>query len=519
MRSKTALASLLAGLGACTLPGVAHAQLAAAFADAVTVDTEYLTGANSATDIAFSADGRAVVTLKGGTIVVRRADGTKNMQMGVFGNVDTQSEKGLLGVVADPGVATNNTFYFYVSNGSNANDKHRVYRGVLSANDTFTIDMADPVIAEMNGVGPGLRGPANHDGGGLFIHEGQLYVGVGDTGANATPPTNKFSSCLNLGNGKILRVNLDGSVPTDNPLVGESMVTSCTSTGGDWGTAAPDTRVYAWGFRNPWRFWVDPHTGLMWIGDVGETTREEISVGRGNQHYGYPFNEGTREYGELDGKDCMTGFAPGRECTPPVYDYGRADGANCVIGGLIPEGCGWTNAFDGKLYYLFADHGARWVRALEVRPDRTGVVSTTAVEFGTFGNGPASFRQGPDGAFYLVHDGAGAVYRFAPTNLSGPDCMGGMGGAGGTGGSGGAGATGGSSGGGGVGVTGGSATGGSSGAAGRGGTSAGNGDAGAGGGSDDDGGCGCRVAGRSLQPFAFALLALGVAAAFARRLR
>jgi MYXO-CTERM domain-containing protein len=208
-----------------------------------------------------------------------------------------------------------------------------------------------------------------------------------------------------------------------------------------------------------------------------------------------------------------------------VYDYDRSGGANCVIGGLIPEGSGWTNAFDGKLYYLFADHGARWVRALEVRPDRTGIVSTTAVNFGTFGNGPASFRQGPDGAFYLVHDGAGAVYRFSPTNPSGPDCMGGAGGMGGTAGTG---ATGGSNGG--AGITGGSANGGSatggsaSGTAGSGGTSvggsAGSGDAGGGGSDDDDdGGCGCRVAGRSVQPFAFALLALGAAAALGRRRR
>src|SRR6185503_3053076 len=259
-----------------------------------------------------------------------------------FGMVDTGSEKGLLGVVAHPDVASNNTFFFYVSNGSDSNDKHRVYRGVLAANDTLTIDMANPVIAEAAGNGPGLRGPANHDGGGLFIHDGQLYVGVGDTGANATPPTNKYSSCLNLGNGKILRVNLDGSVPMDNPLVGETMVTSCTSTGGAWATAAPDTRVFAWGFRNPWRFWIDPHTDLMWIGDVGEVTREEISVGTGNQHYGYPFNEGTTMYGQLAGKDCTTGFVPARECTPPVHDYGHSAGANCVIGGIIPEGCGWT---------------------------------------------------------------------------------------------------------------------------------------------------------------------------------
>jgi MYXO-CTERM domain-containing protein len=520
MRSTVVVHSAVLALAAFGGSNVASAQLAAQFADAVTVDTEYVTGANSATDIAFSADGRAVVTLKGGTIVVRRANGTKNMVTGQFGTVDTASEKGLLGVVADPDVATNDTFYFYVSNGTSNDDKHRVFKGVLSATDTFTIDLDNPVIAADNGDGPGLRGPANHDGGGLFIHERQLYIGVGDTGANATPPTNKFSSCLNLGNGKILRVGLDGSVPADNPLVNEAMVTSCTSTGGMWGTAAPDKRVFAWGFRNPWRFWIDPHTDLLWIGDVGEVTREEISVGRGNQHYGYPFNEGTTEYGELAGKECTTGFSPARECTPPVYDYGHTGGANCVTGGLIPEGCGWTNAFDGKLYYLFADHGANWVRALEVKADRSGIASTTAVDFGTFGNGPASFRQGPDGAFYLVHDGAGAVYRFSPTAASGPDCTGGTGG-GGAGGSSGSGAgspNGGGPSGGGTGGTGmsGSAgnavTGGASGSAG-----ASSGDDDGDGDSKDDDGCGCRVAGRSAGPFALALLGVVAAVALGRR--
>lgn len=509
---------LLGLLVACSEEESARAQLAGDFADTITVDTQYLTNANGVTDIAFHSDGRAVVTLKAGTVVIRRTDGTRNMQNNLFGNVDTESEKGLLGVVADPAVATNNAFYFYVSNGTNDNDKHRVFRGTLGTDDALTIDMANPVIAEAAGNGPGLRGPANHDGGGLFIHDGHLYVGVGDTGDNATPPTNKYSSCLNLANGKILRVNLDGSIPSDNPLVSEAMVTSCTSTGGMWGTAAPDQRVYAWGFRNPWRLWVDPHTDLMWIGDVGETTREEISVGSGNQHYGYPFYEGTEDW-SLNAQDqlrlqktCNQEFQPSRECTPPVHDYGRQGGANCVIGGLIPEGCGWTNAFGGTLYYLFGDHGAGWIHALEVRPDRMGVVSSTAIEFGDF-NPMSSFRMGPDDALYVTFDQMGAVYRFAPTNQTGSDCMGG-GGMGGMSGSGGAGMSGGS---GGRAMTGGSAgamaTGGSGGAE----AGAGGSKGGSGGGSDDEDGCGCRTAGRAASPLALALVGLGVAAAFGRR--
>ncbi len=169
----------------------AHADFAPAFVGKVSVDTTYVTGATGATDIAFSGDGRAVVTRKSGQIVVRRADGMVNVVLYPFPpTLDTGSEKGLLGVVADPDVATNRTFYFYVSNGP-TNDKHRIYRAVLSANPTadasFAVDPT-PVLALSRGVGPGLEGPANHDGGGMVIYNGQLYVGVGDTGFNATPP-------------------------------------------------------------------------------------------------------------------------------------------------------------------------------------------------------------------------------------------------------------------------------------------------------------------------------------------
>jgi glucose/arabinose dehydrogenase len=474
-------------------PLPAHAQLTGEFADALEVNADFVTGANGATDIAFAPDGRAVVTRKNGQITIRNTDGTTEAVNGTFTNVDTGSEKGLLGVVAHP--TEQNAFFFYVSNGNSNDDKHRIYKGVLDADNTFTIDTANPIVgADVNPGDPGLEGPANHDGGGLFIHENQLYVGVGDTGANSTPPSNKYSSCLNKPNGKILRVNLDGSIPGDNPLVGLDQVTACDEPRGDWDTAPPDTRVFAWGFRNPWRFWVDPHTGRMWIGDVGETTREEISVsdpieGYQGQHFGYPFHEGTVDYDPLDDLDCNVGFEPGRECTGPVHDYGRGAGTS-VTGGIIPEGCGWEDAFDGTLYYFFADYGSNVIRALEVRPDRSGTVSASGIDAGNLGGGPVSFRQGPAGAMYVVMHGAGAVVEVKPRVQTGDGCQG-------TGGSGGAS--------------------GGSGASGRGGTGGSGADGGGKEPSDDDG-CGCRVVGPRRGSIAALLTALGLTAGvFARR--
>jgi glucose/arabinose dehydrogenase len=414
------LASLVLAASACFVAASsAKAQLAPAFVDKLTLDTGFVTGAALATDVAFSADGRALVTRKTGQIVVRRPDGTTTVIAYPFGGtLDTASEKGLLGVVADPDVAENRAFYFYVSNGPTA-DKHRVYRAVLGeTTDTLTVDPV-PVIAASLGFGPGLEGPANHDGGGMFIHEGKLYVSVGDTGANASPPTNKYGSCLNKGNGKILRVNLDGTVPSDNPLVGLASVTACATPTGAWTTAAPDPRIYAWGFRNPWRMWVDPQTGLMFIGDVGELTREEISIGGPDQHYGYPFEEGSQIWGPVQGMNCSS-MTPSRPCTPPAFSYPRSPGF-AVTGGLIPEACGWSNVFSGP-HYVYGDSGGNFIRALPMNPARTGFASAVPIDVMT-GSAPVSFRMGPDGSLYVVQIGLGAVHRLTPTDQVGSACF------------------------------------------------------------------------------------------------
>jgi glucose/arabinose dehydrogenase len=415
------IASLLIAAAAWIgAPPDAWAQLDPAFVGKLSVDTAFVTGAGSATDIAFSGDGRALVTRKTGQIVVRHADGSTALIAYPFGGtLDTASEKGLLGVVADPNVAQNRAFYFYVSNGPTL-DKHRVYRAVLGeSSDTLTVDPV-PVIAASRGFGPGLEGPANHDGGGMVIHDGHLYVAVGDTGANASPPTNKYGSCLNKGNGKILRVNLDGTVPGDNPLVGLASVSACATVTGPWITAAPDPRIFAWGFRNPWRLWVDAQTDLLFIGDVGEVTQEEISIGGPDQHYGYPFEEGTQIWGNVAGMNCST-LTPSRPCTPPAFSYPRSPGF-AVTGGLIPEACGWSNVFSGA-HYIYGDSGADFIRALPMNGARTAFASATPVQVANYNNAaPVSFRMGPDGSLYVVQIGASAVYRFTPIDQIGSAC-------------------------------------------------------------------------------------------------
>jgi MYXO-CTERM domain-containing protein len=293
----------------------------------------------------------------------------------------------------------------------------------------------------------------------------------------------------------------------------------------------PDERIYAWGFRNPYRFWVDPMTGLLWIGDVGEVRHEEISVGDKGDHFGWPFWEGSEEYNQSwkPANGCQ-GVTPATNCVPEVYDYPHSSGNNCVIGGLIPSGCGWTDEW--KQRYFFGDHGSGRVWTIDVDADRMGADRGSVTDFAST-NGIGSFRMGPDGAMYLVEVDGGAVQRLTPVGWDpascepeppiDPDASTGTGGQG-QGGTGDGGAAGGPAGGGAP-PGGGGTPSGAGGTSGAGATAGGGGDVATvdggvpGSGSGDDGGCGCRVAARDRSGAGLAALVSAVALGALRRRR
>jgi MYXO-CTERM domain-containing protein len=370
------------------------------------VMTAYAIGLSQPTDIAVLPDGRAIIPQRTGNLAVRLPDGTLLKTAGrPPGSVSTStSEQGILGLAADPAFASSHAFYFYVSIGTDVNNRHKVQRGYLDAGNAFTFDSGYVIDT-------GLEGPDNHNGGGIVIHKGQLYVAVGDAGHYFDPPRNKIATCLNKPNGKILRVNLDGQVPADNPLMGLTQVSGCDTYDAPLtNDRAPDTRIFAWGLRNPFRFWIDPKTDLLWVGDVGNDAREEISVGTKGTHFGWPFMEGNLAYNQTWNVGC-TGVVPSRPCTAPVLDYEHTVG-NCVIGGLIPEGCGWPAAYTSR--YFYGDHGRDEVYTLDVTADRHGVVAGSRALFASFSGGMSALRMGPDGALYVAVEGEGAVYRIQP---------------------------------------------------------------------------------------------------------
>jgi glucose/arabinose dehydrogenase len=415
-------------------------------ADTFDLDSSFVTGVDQLTDFRWLDDGRMVILTKTGTAYVRPAGGGSLVTAGTF-SVDTGSEKGLLGVAVDPQFAVNQRLYFYYSAdgsapepGSDAN-RHRVVMRTLSSENHLgpeTLLLDD------------LRGPANHDGGALDIGpDGYLYIGVGDTGNNSNmvpeppyTPTNFYPTCLaddptqhGAGNGKILRIALDGTIPATNPLVGATNVTRCGSGPGtpisQGNLGAPRTEIYAWGFRNPFRLWVDPSTGKVWVGDVGEISYEEVDIVAPGRHHGWPWREGAHGWPTTKCHDVRIGTAAGDapiqddDCVDPIYfcrhdDTGGLDpsadgGCDAITGGQIVDSCDWPEPFRGR--YYFADNANGSLYALTPNLARDGIVGGR-VDVGTVAPDiPVALRTGNDGSLYIgvyPNGGPGRIVRMAP---------------------------------------------------------------------------------------------------------
>lgn len=531
-------------------------------ADTFDVEEEFVAGLTNVTGIRFLPDGRLLILEQGGALKVRATDGAITTAY-TFPVVPTTAneERGLLGAVAHPDFATNKRVIVYWSRsnapevgGSNA-DRHRVASYVLGDDNQLDFGSENILVDR-------LEGPANHDGGALDVGpDRMLYVGTGDTGCNGQraedPNTyhgNLLGTAMNSANGKVLRVDPNktspGSSPADNPFVGATNVSGvkqdspvCDDQDGLENIYDARPEIYAVGFRNAFRIWVDPATGLVWVGDVGDETFEEIDIVEKGKHYGWPLIEGPGRV-ELRGPQgmqmpvridwpeskCNDVVPVGQDCTGPAYvckHDGSASavggtfdgGCKSITGGPIVDSCKFPTSFRGK--YFFGDNAFGNIWTLNVNADRRGLDPASRADFIQVNGGPVEIIEGPDGALYYAvrTSGPSRIARVFPkTPANDPNCMrpgpGGSGSGGGGGAGGGAGAGGSGTGGSG---TGGSGTGGAGvGGAGAGAAGAAGGGNGADGGDDDDG-CGCRTAGgaMSIGPW-FGAFALAAAALLRR---
>ncbi len=378
-------------------------------------------GTSEITSIRFLPDGRMLIGEKRGALKIRENDGTIRM-LYTFA-VTTNSEQGLVGLAVQPDFATSRRIVVYWTRansvGGTTENRINVSSFQLKADDT--IDFASERILVKD-----ITAPANHDGGGLsFGPDGLLYVGVGDNGCNESIPRNRLHQNLrgtsfNTATGKVLRVAVDGSIPPSNPFVGATGAISGVPLPSGLcevraGTTMPTVNepvrkeIYAMGFRNPFRIFVDPKTSFIWVGDVGETSFEEISLVKApGQHFGWPFIEGevSGDAGPHGPTKCTELTPNPGNCVEPVHAYGHLPGNvnGSVTGGVIVDSCKFPKAWRGT--YFFADYLSREIYSMTTLPNRDGLVAGSRKVFanlgGTPGQGPTEIVEGPDGGLYIA---------------------------------------------------------------------------------------------------------------------
>jgi len=341
-----------------------------------------ISGMSNPTAFAIHPDGRIFVCQQTGQLRVIR-NGVLNGTSFVNLTVDSNGERGLLGIAFDPNYAVNRFVYVYYTATTPA-IHNRVSR--------FTADPSNQDVALAGSELPILDlenlGATNHNGGAIhFGPDGKLYVAVGENAvsSNAQSISNRL--------GKILRINSDGSIPSDNPTSFPNI--SGTPTG-------LNRAIWDVGLRNPYTFAFRNGTGAMAINDVGNSTWEEINNGAPGQNYGWPICEGV----------CGTSGM-----TNPIYQYDHSGGVCAITGGDFynPATVTFPAQYVGK--YFFADNCAGWMKYIDpLNPPPTN----GAADFASGISAPVDIHVANDGSLWYLARGAGAVVRVQYTLASTP---------------------------------------------------------------------------------------------------
>src|SRR6185503_8773576 len=181
--------------------------LTAGIANAATLPSGFaetqISGLTSPTAMEFAPDGRLFVCLQGGQLRVIKNGALLPTPFGAL-SVDANGERGLLGVAFDPNFAANNFVYVYYTVPSNPRH-NRVSR--FTANGDVAAANSEVVVLELDN----LSSATNHNGGAIhFGPDGKLYIAVGENANSSNSQT--LANLL----GKVLRINSDGSIPSDN---------------------------------------------------------------------------------------------------------------------------------------------------------------------------------------------------------------------------------------------------------------------------------------------------------------
>lgn len=342
------------------------------------------TGLTGATTLATAPDGRVFVAEQSGALRVVKDDRLLSEPMLRLA-LDDQWERGLIGVTLDPNFAENGYLYV-VSVRGEPYPHHRISR-FTAVGDTAASESELVLFEGDDQTKLGGQVPAGHQGGAIhFGADGKLYVAIGEQTAEQP------AQSLDTLQGKILRLNSDGTIPTDNPFFDEAK--------------GKYRSIWALGCRNPYTFAIDGESGQMLINDVGGKY-EEINQGRAGANYGWPAaDHGPTADARYQG---------------PVFWYPQASicgGAFCPASDVRYQ---FPVMYRGR--YFFMDFVQGWIKTLDPMSLERPV---PAEAFATGLARPVDLSFAADGSLYVLlrnawvkdaqfKPGTGSLHRIRPS--------------------------------------------------------------------------------------------------------
>jgi aldose sugar dehydrogenase len=310
--------------------------------------------------MAFAPDGRMFFTEQPGRLRVISADGTLEPTP-VFATATGGGEAGMLGLDIDPNFANNHFLYMFYCTGSNPNFNCHLVR-LVENNNTATIDT---VLLE-------VAGGLHHNAGRIKVGpDNKLYVAIGDLGV----PEN--SQNLTNDAGKILRLELDGSPASGNPI-------------------PENPRVWAYGLRDPQGLAFDS-SGQLYATDHGQNSNDEVNIIRAGANYGWPDCEGTCN---------AAGIEPPIKLFNP--ETAAPSGATFYNSDEIPQ---WTGSMFFATLGLSDNTFAHHLHRMELAGPGSDEVTDEEIlyrdEFGRI----RDVIEGPDGFLYFSTSNGGGTDR------------------------------------------------------------------------------------------------------------
>ena len=330
------------------------------------------TGLVNPWSLAFLPDGRMLVTERPGRLRIVAADGTLSPAVAGLPPVAARGQGGLLEIATDPAFARNRLIYWSYAEpapggGGNAT---AVARGRLVDGPAPRVEGVQVVFRQR----PALDSALHFGGRLVFARDGTLFV---TTGERSVIPGRMQAQQLDSLLGKVVRINPDGTIPKNNPMVRRA-------------GAAPE--IWSYGHRNVQAAAINPATGRLWTIEHGTRGGDEINIPQAGKDYGWP----TIAYGiEYNGQKITGGETrrPGME--QPIYYWDPVigpSGMTFYTGAMFP-------AWRGSLFV----GGLRANSLVRLTLKRDRVVGEERLLIDQKAR-IRDVRQGPDGALYVLTD-------------------------------------------------------------------------------------------------------------------